>query len=55
MRTRIVKHSNLLACPHSIVNASHYRDDGKCRCDDPYAPDMKEWGYQWNPEKGCWE
>ena len=41
-------------CPHFIFVASHYREDGSCKCDDPKDPDMKSWGYVWSKKKGRW-
>lgn len=25
----------IMRCPHAIIEYSHYREDGTCRCDDP--------------------
>jgi hypothetical protein len=52
---RVIKRSTIMKCPHVILVADHYRADGTCRCNDPHAPMMKEWGYTWNGEKGVWE
>lgn len=51
---RYIRSSDIAACPHSILVAEHYREDGSCRCDDPEAP-MGEWGYTWDVEAGRWE
>jgi hypothetical protein len=40
-------------CPHFIFAADHYREDGSCKCDDPEAKEMADWGYVWTGEK--WE
>jgi hypothetical protein len=44
---RIVKHSDISACPHVIFMPEHYRDDGSCKCDDVQerAKMIREWGY----------
>lgn len=44
---RVLRSSDLRACPHFILVPEHYRDDGSCRCNDPEATVMKEWGYVW--------
>lgn len=44
---RMIKQSDIAACPWSILVPSHYRDDGSCRCDDPTHTEMLEWGYVW--------
>lgn len=42
-----MRQSDILACPHFIIDPSHYREDGSCKCDDPteQARMIKEWGY----------
>jgi hypothetical protein len=44
---RIIKQSDIAKCPHCIFVASHYRDDGSCKCDDATERAMMiaEWGY----------
>jgi hypothetical protein len=44
---RMIKQSDLMKCPHYILMASHYREDGSCKCDDPdeRAMMIREWGY----------
>lgn len=44
---RGIKQSDIGRCPHVIMVASHYREDGTCKCDDPKEQAMmiKEWGY----------
>lgn len=46
-----IKQSDMLACPHCIIVAEHYRDDGSCRCNDSKHVEMKEWGYKWDGSK----
>jgi hypothetical protein len=49
---RDINQRDLLACPHAILVADHYREDGTCRCDDPENAEMAEWGYTW--KDGQW-
>lgn len=44
---RVIKRSDIGACPHIIMVPSHYRDDGSCKCDDPAEQAMmiREWDY----------
>lgn len=37
----------MLQCPHLIVEASHYRANGTCKCDEPAEQRrmIREWGY----------
>ncbi|KKM16765.1 hypothetical protein LCGC14_1682630 [marine sediment metagenome] len=44
---RVVKQSDISACPHVILMPEHYRDDGSCKCDDAKerAKMIREWGY----------
>ena len=44
---RVIKQSDISACPHVIMMPAHYRDDGSCKCDDPQEQAMmiREWGY----------
>lgn len=49
---RTINRADLLKCPHVILVADHYREDGTCRCDDPDYTDMGEWGYKW--KDGQW-
>jgi hypothetical protein len=51
---RYIKQSDMLKCPHCIIAAEHYRNDGSCKCDDPNDFIMKDWGYAWNAEKAQW-
>lgn len=44
---RTLPQAAMLACPHFIMVPDHYRGDGTCRCDDPSATEMSEWGYTW--------
>lgn len=41
-------------CPHQILIASHYRDNGTCKCDDPNDPDMAEREYEWDDNLKQW-
>jgi hypothetical protein len=34
MEIRIVKSSDVAACPKTSLLPGHYRDDGSCRCDE---------------------
>jgi len=49
---RHIEQSDMMKCPHCIMVADHYRDDGTCKCNDPKEVIMKEWGYKW--KKGQW-
>lgn len=42
-----MRFSSVAACPHLILDAGHYREDGTCRCDDPTTP-LNRWGYAWD-------
>jgi hypothetical protein len=44
---RHIKQTDMLKCPHTIMVAEHYREDGTCRCDDEANAVMAEWGYEW--------
>ena len=48
---RTIKRESMLACPHFIINADHYREDESCRCNDPGHLDMIEWDYKWDGMK----
>jgi len=48
---REIKQSDLMKCPHCILVADHYREDGSCRCNDPDHKVMKQWGYKWKGER----
>ena len=42
----MVKQSMFLGCPFCIIDLSHYRLDGTCKCDDAgERVRMKAWGY----------
>lgn len=49
--SREISQSDIMACPHYILVPEHYRADGSCKCNDPTAIEMKEWGYTWNGTK----
>ena len=44
---REIEQSDMASCPHVIMIASHYRENGTCKCDDPdeRAMMIREWGY----------
>jgi hypothetical protein len=44
---REIAQSDMLACPHAMMVAKHYRPYGACRCDDPTHIEMERWGYRW--------
>jgi len=50
--TREIKQSDIQRCPNVIFDADHYWTDGSCKCYDPNATEMKEWGYVW--KDGQW-
>jgi hypothetical protein len=50
---RHIRQADVRACPHFILSPEHYRENGSCRCDDPEADSMKEWGYTWM--NGMWQ
>lgn len=52
---RDIKHEHIMACPHYIIVAEHYRDSGACKCNDPNHTVMSEWGYVWSNETMQWE
>lgn len=41
-------------CPHTILVADHYREDGSCKCNDEHETVMKEWGYRWSKKQKRW-
>lgn len=41
-------------CPHFILVGEHYCEDGSCKCDDPNAKEMIDWGYRWNCKSKRW-
>jgi len=52
---REIAQSRLSACPHCIMVAEHYREDGSCKCNDRNETVMKEWGYTWVDDgEGGW-
>lgn len=44
---RVMRQSNLMSCPFTILVPEHYRPDGTCLCDDPEerARMIREWEY----------
>ena len=51
---RDIPQSAMLACPHFIIVAEHYRTDNTCRCNDVKHTEMHEWGYEWDNSKQQW-
>lgn len=49
---RTIKQSDIARCPHVIIMAEHYREDGTCKCNDKNETVMREWGYKW--KDGQW-
>ncbi len=49
-----IKHSDIRACPHTILVAAHYREDGSCKCDnlEERQKMIREWGYKQSDFKG---
>ena len=45
---RLIKQPDIDKCPFVIFDASHYREDGSCRCNDlAYRKTvMRKWGYK---------
>ncbi len=45
---RMIKQSDITACPHFIMVPTHYRPDGSCKCDDAEERAMmiREWEYE---------
>lgn len=53
--TFVVRQSDVLRCPHSIVDPKHFSAEaGKCPCYDPADQEMAEWGYEWSDDQGMW-
>jgi hypothetical protein len=50
---REIKQNDMMRCPHHIMVARHYRDDGSCKCNDPNEKIMRKWGYRW--KNGSWK
>jgi hypothetical protein len=46
--TRLIKQSDIRACPFAILVPTHYRADGSCKCDDgeERAMMIREWEYE---------
>ncbi len=51
---RMIKQSDIVACPQVIFSPSHYRPDGSCKCDDAEERAMmiREWDYEPSDFKG---
>jgi len=43
----VLRREDMLACPFCIIDPSHYRADGSCRCNDPQEQErmIREWDY----------
>lgn len=52
---RLISQSDIRRCPHVILVPEHYREDGSCKCNDPNAAEMAEWGYTWKEGAWRWE
>ena len=51
VRKGSLKQSSMLKCPHFIMVFEHYREDESCKCDDPTATEMADWGYTWDGKR----
>lgn len=51
---RYITQADMLKCQFGIMDISHYREDGSCKCDDPLerVKMIKEWGYKSRQFKG---
>jgi hypothetical protein len=51
---RSIPQNAMLACPHAIMDPSHYRSDNSCKCDDPAERErmIREWEYSEEDFKG---
>ena len=49
---RDIDQKDIQKCPHVILMAEHYRNDGSCRCNDKTHVVMLQWGYVW--DDGQW-
>lgn len=47
----LLRHADIMKCPHAIIMSEHYNADGSCKCNDPNATVMAEWGYKWDGSK----
>lgn len=50
-KTRTIKSSSLVKCPHSIWMPQHYDENESCRCDDVKHTEMLDWGYEWDGDR----
>ena len=39
--------ASMMACPFYIMDFTHYRENGSCKCNDPTEQERmkREWGY----------
>lgn len=51
---KVLKQATIAKCPHVIFATEHYREDGTCKCNDPDATEMHEWGYVWDATAKLW-
>lgn len=51
---RQISMDSIRACRHLILSPEHYRENGTCRCNDPYHSVMKERGYTWDVDRKEW-
>jgi aminoglycoside N3'-acetyltransferase len=49
-----VREINPRCCPHFILVADHYSEDGSCRCNDVTHTEMRGWGYKWSVKRSQW-
>lgn len=47
MSIRYIRQSDMARCPFAIIDPTHYRNDGTCKCDDESERDkmITDWGY----------
>lgn len=55
VEVREIKQSDLLKCPHCIMDPKHFNQDGTCKCRDPQAREMIDWGYKWDQKSKMWK
>lgn len=49
-----MKQTVIANCPNFIFLPDHYNTDGSCRCYEPDANEMIEYGYKWHENSGVW-
>ena len=50
-----VQQSMLSRCLNFIIDITHYRGDGSCKCNDPNEKIMRKWGYKWSKKYNQWK